>query len=209
MTVDHEIRVLPGVIGVRRRPAIYLAEGEVTAAGLVDTALRTIVSDLADPDPSPACVLTPPCAVELGLWADGVVSLHLHGVTLRLDDPYAPRAWSEPRLYEALLYMHVRDPGVTWILPILNALSERLQVTTRHGAQAYRATCAAGGLIGLLHEVEPGELVGDTVLAFRPDATVVPGELSAETCQASCAARAHRAVPVTFVDRRPARMVEW
>lgn len=209
MTVDHEIRVLPGVIGVRRRPAIYLAEGEVTAAGLVDTALRTIVSDLADPDPSPACVLTPPCAVELGLWADGVVGLHLHGVTLRLDDPYAPRAWSEPRLYEALLYMHVRDPGVTWILPILNALSERLEVTTRHGAQAYRATCAAGGLIGLLHEVEPGELVGDTVLAFRPDATVIPGELSAATCQASCAARAHPAVPVTFVDRRPARMVEW
>lgn len=209
MTVDHEIRVLPGLVGVRRRPALYLAAGEATAAGLVDTALRTIVSDLAAPTPSRACVLTPPFAVQLGLWADGVVSLHLHGVALRLDDVPAPRTWPAPRLYEALLHAQVPDPSVTGILPIVNALSERLEVTTRHGVQAYRAICAAGGLIGLLHEVDPREMVGDTVLAFRPDATVVPGALAAATCEARCAARAQPAIPVTFVDHRPACAVAW
>jgi hypothetical protein len=90
-----------------------------------------------------------------------------------------------------------------------DALSERLEVTTRHGAKAYRATCAVGGLIGLLHEVDPGELLGDTVLAFRPDTTVVPGELSAEACQTTAKARTHPTVPVTFVDHRPARAVAW
>ena len=209
MTVDDEIRVLPGLVGVRRRPAIYLAHGEATAAGLVDTALRAIVSDLAEPTPSRACVLTPPFAVELGLWADGVASLHLDGVTLRLDSADAPSAWPEPRLYEALLHMHVPDPSVTWILPLLNALSERLEVTARHGAHAYRATCAAGGLVGLLHEVDPATVRGDTVLTFRPDATVVPGELSATICETCCAARTHPAAPITFVDRRPARAVAW
>ncbi len=209
MTVDDEIRVLPGLVGVRRRPAIYLAHGEATAAGLVDTALRAVVSDLAEPTPSRACVRTPPFAVELGLWGDGVVSLHLHGVTLRLDDVPAPRAWPEPRLYEALLRMQVPDPSVTGILPILNALSERLEVTTRHGAHAYRAICAAGGLIGLLHEVDAAIVRGDTVLTFRPDAAVVPGELSPATCQTSAAARTHPAAPITFVDHRPARAVAW
>lgn len=209
MTVDHEIRVLPGLVGVRRRPAICLAQAEATAAGLLDRALHTIVSDLAAPAPSRACVLTPPFAVELGLWADGVASLHLHGVTLRLDAADRPSAWPEPRLYEALLHMHVPDPSVTGILSILNALSERLEVTTRHGARTYRAICAAGGLIGLLHEVDAATVRGDTVLAFRPDATVVPGELSPATCQTSAAARTHPAVPVRFVDNRPARAVAW
>lgn len=212
MTDGEHIRVLKGLEGVRRRPWMFIggnSDGGATAEALVDTMVRWLVEGLAANDPSRACVRTPPFALRLGLWGDGVASLHLDGVALRLDDADVPGAWPAPHLYGAFLHLLAGAPLVEAALPFLNALSSMLEVTTRHGAQAYRARFATGGLISLLDEVGTADLAGDTVLTFRPDADVVPGELTAETCRAICDARTCAAVPVTFVDHRPARAVSW
>jgi hypothetical protein len=65
-----------------------------------------------------------------------------------------------------------RRPGMA----VLNALSERLVVSTMHGGRRYRTVFSKGMIASLLRCAHCDCPLGTTWLTYRPDATIVAGE---------------------------------
>lgn len=197
---DH-INVIESLEPIRRRPTMYI--GEATADhSLCSRLVECVVGSVATDDPAPT-------AVRMLLWSDNVVSVAFDGTPL----PIAPYADSRSTIPHPELYRLFRFIGLQQRLShaggIVNALSQRLTVSTRHGGVSYRASFRTGGLVSLLSEGF-GEVLGTSWMTFKPDAGVVPGLLSLEVA-AAIAARVAKDAPgvsIAVVDRR-AEPTSW
>ena len=86
---------------------------------------------------------------------------------------------------------------------MVNALSERLVVSTIHEGHRYRASFSRGGLVGLLDRVDCAERLGSSWLTFAPDREILSGDAD-ETSTRAVVERTKALVPdvdCSFVDR--------
>src|SRR5262249_33663630 len=113
---------------------------------------------------------------------EGVVTIAYDGTPLPIEsiEPSATPAEgvSHPALYRHFMYLLVGHPsGMSVFGAVLNALSERLVVSTMHNGQRYRAVFSRGMLMTLLGRVHCDQPLGVTWLTFLPDATIITGEV--------------------------------
>jgi DNA gyrase subunit B len=160
------ITILEGLEAVRRRPAQYIgAEGQHRSprARLLELAVTDIAWEWR------------PQEVRILLWREDAV-------TIAYDDrplPIEPRARPvghvpHPALYDS--FMVLRAPGPNGMV-VLNALSEQLVVSTVHDGRRYRSVFSKGMLASLLSRAHCNCLLGTTWLTYRPDSTIVAGDV--------------------------------
>lgn len=103
--------------------------------------------------------------------------------------------------------MHGR-PSRTFGGGILNALSERLVVSTVHDDIRYRCAFARGGLVAFLTRARTDERCGTNWFTLRPDPIVLRGDLAFDDV-AAIAAQCPSAAPIEVIDRRSERALWW
>jgi DNA gyrase/topoisomerase IV subunit B len=162
-TLDS-ITVLEGLQAVRRRPALYIG-AEETDRSPPARMLEYVVSEIAQELPREVRVL---------LWREGAVTVAYDGDPLPIEPSGTPaEGVSHPALYRSFMYLLA---GPKAFGAVLNALSERLVVSTMHDDHRYRVVFSRGMLLTLLQRVHCDEPLGVTWLTFRPDAMVINGE---------------------------------
>jgi DNA gyrase subunit B len=159
------ITVLEGLEAVRRRPALYIG-GEDEHPSPRARLLELAVTDIA--------LERRPQEVRILLWREGVVTIAYDGRPLPIEPSARPvDDISYPALYWSFMYLDV--PAVNG-MAVLNALSERLVVSTMHDGCRYRGVFSKGMIASLLCRARCDCPLGTTWLTYRPDATVVAGE---------------------------------
>ena len=93
---------------------------------------------------------------------------------------------------------------------ILNALSERLVVSTIHDGQRYRVVFSKGMLVTLLARARCNAPLGDIWFTFRPDPTIITGEVLSLADVQGTAARVEQADGTRIrVEDRTAEDADW
>jgi DNA gyrase/topoisomerase IV subunit B len=119
---------------------------------------------------------------------------------------------SHPELYEAFMYLPARSPEHGLGPVIINALSERLVVSTIHDGQRYRASFRHGGLVSLLgkHTLTE-EPYGTNWITFKPEAAIAPGTVTPDHARriVERVAAGAPGVDVSLVDRSSERPDWW
>lgn len=162
---SSDITVLEGVEAVRRRPGMYIGaevEGRSQRAGL----LEYVVSDITRQRPQ---------AVRVLLWREDAVTVAYDGSPLPIEPFGVPvDGVSHPALYRPFMSLLVgREPPFAVFGAVLNALCERLVVSTMHDGHRYRVVFSRGMLVTLLGRAHCDRPLGSTWLTFRPDATII------------------------------------
>lgn len=193
------VDVLEGLEPIRRRPGMYI--GEATAeVSMCSRLVESIVTNAANDRPAPT-------AVRVTLWADSVVTVAFDGAPLSIAPYLHPfiEMPPHPELYRMFMYVAApaTDRPLSFGGAIVNALSERLVVWTRHDDVTYRAAFRRAGLVSLLAKSPTDDVLGTNWLTFKPDGQFVTGSLTFRDVEA-IAGRVGSEVPsvsVTAVDR--------
>jgi DNA gyrase subunit B len=174
--VDHNDKTKDGIIlrswfeAVRLRPGMYVGAdntGRSTPALLLRAVLDTV-----------ACDTPPPQEIRALLWRDQAVTVAFDGTPLPID-PFRATAEAvpHPALYHLFLQYGVAPFGRSVPFgPFLNALSERLIVSTMRDSRRYRVVFSKGMVVTLLAHATCDRPLGTTWLTYRPDATIIAGE---------------------------------
>jgi hypothetical protein len=189
----RDIELIEGPEAIRRRASMFI--GEPSCARLIEATLGNLVEDTP-----------PPRALRLLMWRDNAFTIAVEGEPFPIAPPLDPPRWRrafvpQPTLYFLFLHLQSEPRRLSIAGPILNALTERLVVSTFIEGRRYRASLRRGGLAGLLGESTCDERYGDSWMTFRPDASVVPGGLSPEAAADIAARVSTEAVCVSVVDR--------
>jgi DNA gyrase/topoisomerase IV subunit B len=162
----HGIVVLEALQAIRRRPAMYIGredEHPSPRARLLEIAISDIAYERR------------PQEVRILLWREGVVTIAYDGSPLPIEPPARPvDDIPYPALYQSFMYLHT--PAMNG-MAVLNALSERLVVSTMHDGRRYRGVFSKGMIVSLLHHAHCGRPLGNTWLTYLPDITTVAGEV--------------------------------
>ena len=160
------ITVLEGLEAVRRRPVMYIGaeDGHPSRrARLLELAVTDIAWEWR------------PQQVRILLWREDAVTIAYDGRPLPIEPCARPvDDIAYPALYRS--FMHLLTPAVNG-MAVLNALSEQLVVSTMHDGRRYRGVFSKGMIASLLHCVHCDCPLGTTWLTYRPDATIVAGEV--------------------------------
>jgi DNA gyrase/topoisomerase IV subunit B len=183
---------------VRRRPVMYIGPEE-PGRSLRSRLLEVVVGELAEDGPKPR-------EIRVALWRDGAMTVAYDGDPIPIE-PFS-RSVNEiahPHFYEFFLYLH--PGGVPTPLAfgaVLNALSERLVVSTMHGGNRYRAVFSRGMVVSLLARSPCETPLGTTWFTFRPDESIVTGAPLTESEARAAVGRVTRDfsdVPIAIHDR--------
>jgi hypothetical protein len=166
---------------------------------LVEVALDGVVTDT--PTPS---------AVRLLRWKGGVFTIAFDGEPLPVgpfvelgepsnlagakDDPH-------PALYRCFMHLGAAPRSLAFAGAILNALCERLVVSTVSGGERYRVVFSRGMLVSLLAKAPCDEPLGTAWLTFLPDMSVVDGSVSATQGDEIVKRVAAGRLSITYQDR--------
>lgn len=165
----YGITVLEGLEVIRRRPGMYIGPAEEhpsPRARLLEYLVSDIAHELAQ-------------EVRILLWREGAITVAYGGTPLPIE-PFGQPAdddVSHPALYQ--YFMHLTAGGRVGgplFFAVLNALSERLVVSTMHAGHRYRVVFSKGMIVRLLSSEHCDRPLGSTWLTFLPDATVVAGK---------------------------------
>ncbi|MBL8605869.1 MAG: hypothetical protein JNL38_01055 [Myxococcales bacterium] len=198
-----DIDVVEGLEAIRRRPTMYIAEeapDHTLCSRLVE---RALLSFSAGP---PA-----PTAVRLLLWRDGGLTLAYDGEPLPIRGHDARSGVVHPELYSWFLTLTAPITPVRLGAVVVNALSERLVISTLHGGVRYRAAFQKGGLVSLLSTARLAEAFGASWLTFQPDGAIVPGRVDASAAEriAARVARESEGGAVSVIDRSTEKPDWW
>jgi hypothetical protein len=120
-----------------------------------------------------------PKEIRASLWNESVITVAYHGDPLPIE-PFAPHgeAVLHPALYQLFMYVAAGAPpfGRFFFGAILNALTERLVVSTMRDGQRYRVVFAKGMLVTLLKSANCRQSFGITWFTFRPDTAIIGGD---------------------------------
>ena len=113
------------------------------------------------------------------LWREGALTIAFDGAPLPIEPSGPP---DDPVRHPALerLFLHLfieTDPSRRTLSfgAVLNALCERLVVSTVHGGERYRAVFSKGALVTLLARIRCGRPLGTSWLTFLPDSGIITG----------------------------------
>jgi DNA gyrase/topoisomerase IV subunit B len=164
------VTMIEGLEAVRRRPEVYIG-AEPNERSASTRLLELAVSGLSKDTPKPTELRVTVCNDAVVVACDGKPFP---------VEPYA-KGTSElphPALYAFFMTLVAGGDSLGRTLAfggVLNALSERLVVSTMHGDQRYRAVFSRGNLVTLLSRTRCAEPLGTTWLTYRRDATKVQG----------------------------------
>lgn len=163
------ITVLEGLEAVRRRPGMYIGPAEEhpsPRARLLEYLVSDITHELAQ-------------EVRILLWSEDAVTVAYDGTPLPIE-PFgrpADDVVSHPALYQHFMRLTAGSRlGGPLFFAVLNALSERLVVSTMHADHRYRVVFSRGMIAKLLSREHCDRPLGSTWFTFLPDATVVAGK---------------------------------
>lgn len=164
------VTMIEGLEAVRRRPELYLGPEPNERSGSTRL-LELVVSGLARDTPRPSEIRVTVCANA------GIVAVD--GKPLPIE-PYAKGTTDlpHPALYAFFMTIVAGGEGLGRTLAfggVLNALSERLVVSTMHGDLRYRAVFSRGNIVMLLSRNRFGSPLGTTWLTYRRDESKVLG----------------------------------
>jgi len=158
------ITVLTGLEAVRRRPAMYIGGEDVhpnPSVRLLEATVKGIIDER-------------PQEVRILLWREGAVTIAYDGEPLPIEPFSLPTdGVPHPALYRSFLSMPM---GPLYFCAVLNALSERLVVSTMHAGKCYRVVFAKGGIVSLLRRTYCKRPLGTTWLTYLCDMTMLPGD---------------------------------
>jgi len=157
------ITIIEGLEAPRRRPDLYIGFEEAGRSRRVRL-LEYVVSHITHEAPQEVRVL---------LWRDDAVTVAYDGKPLPIEPFGLPvDGISHPALYDSFMRLHAPGP---FFGAVLNALSERLVVSTMHDGHRYRVVFCKGMIVTLLSRTPCDRPLGTTWLSFRPDATILAG----------------------------------
>src|SRR5262245_23114579 len=160
----HGITILEGLDPVRLRPTMYIGGEDVHPSPRVRL-LEYAVSEIAHERPQEVRIL---------LWREDAVTIAYDGSPLPVESFGLPvDGVSHPALYQSFMSLVV---GNTAFRAVLNALSERLVVSTMHAGHCYQVVFSKGTIVSLLRRSHCDRPLGITWLTYRPDATIITGE---------------------------------
>jgi DNA gyrase/topoisomerase IV subunit B len=165
MSGSDELVMLTPAEAIRRRVGMYI--GGTTTGHLVEATLRNIAAD------TPA-----PTALRLTLWRSRAFTIAFDGAPLPIE-PSERHGVVHPELYWLFHAVALANRLFSFAGPVLNALSEALVVWTVVDGESYRMAFSRGAIVSPLRRSDPTITLGTTWLTFRPDATVIAGDLSA------------------------------
>ncbi|MCA9590540.1 MAG: hypothetical protein KC657_34800 [Myxococcales bacterium] len=193
---SQAITVLEGLEAVRHRPSMYIGPEEPDHTFAMRL-LEFVVDAVANDEPRPS-------AIRIRIHAAGAVVVAFDGSPLPIEPVGRPaEGVAHPALYQFFMHLMVGTPRALVFGAILNALSERLVVSTMHDGHRYRAVFSRGAIVGLLARAACTRPDGTNWLVYRADPTVITGApLSAEQASTTCARvrAARNDVPITFTD---------
>jgi len=160
-----DIEVLVGTEAVRRRPQMYIGGEDLHPSPRVRL-LEYVVKEIAEERPQEVRIL---------LWRKDAITIAYDGKPLPIE-PFSPSidGVSHPALYR--LFLELLRPEES-ARAILNALSEKLVVSTMHADDRYRVMFMNGGIVSLLSRGHCRLPLGTTWFTYRPDTTLITGEV--------------------------------
>jgi DNA gyrase/topoisomerase IV subunit B len=166
----HGITILEGLEAVRRRPEMYIGGKEVHPFPRVRL-LEYVVDDIAH---------EPQAEIRILLWCKDTISIAYDGGSLPIEPFSLPAdGVAHPALYQSFMHLFAGGMipfGTSSFGPVLNALSERLVVSTMHAGDRYRVVFSKGRIVSLLSRTHCDRPLGTTWLTYHPDVTIVTGE---------------------------------
>lgn len=199
----RDIKVIEGLEAIRRRPTMYLGEA-TSERTLCSLLVECVVGSIVAESPAPA-------ALRLLLWSDGAVTVAYDGERLPIEARETRTGVAHPELYS--LFMSIFGPRrpLQFGAAIVNALSEKLVVSTIHDGVRYRAAFSRGGLVSLLSKAPSDEPLGTNWLTFKPDTAIIPGVLDAAEAEriVTRVRSANPAVPASVADRSSEKPDWW
>jgi topoisomerase-4 subunit B len=189
-----QIELLIGLDVIRRRPSMYIGD-ETPEMSLCTRLVELVVMDVVTDVPSPT-------AARLILWDGGVFTVAFDGVPIPIRPLAVPSdGVPHPELYRFFLYLTHAQRTLAAGATVLNALSERLVVSTMHDGHRYEAMFARGAIVQLLARTPCDAPLGTNWLTFRPDPSIITGDLDVEAAEPIVERAARDAVRVELVDR--------
>ncbi|MBX3192698.1 MAG: hypothetical protein KF819_37285 [Labilithrix sp.] len=203
----HGITVLEGLEAVRHRPTMYIG-AEEPGRSLRARLLEWVVDGVAHDTPTPD-------EVRVLVWRDGAITVAYDGAPIPIE-PFARPVdgVAHPVFYQFFLYLFARGDPFQRTLSfgsVLNALSDRLVVSTMHGDDRYRAVFSQGLIVSLLARTSCERPLGTTWLTFLPDATLITGDALTRDDAAQVAERVMQGAAGVrvSVDDRTSEEADW
>jgi DNA gyrase/topoisomerase IV subunit B len=164
------LTIIEALEPIQRRPAMYIGAEEPDRSPS-HRLLEGLVDAIANDTP-------PPHEIRIRLWNGSAITVAWDGVPLPIE-PFAPRGGdvSHPALYQLFMYLAAGVPpfGRFFFGAILNALSERLVVSTMHDDHRYGVVFAKGMVVTLLQRKTCRQPFGTNWFTFRPDTATIGG----------------------------------
>jgi DNA gyrase subunit B len=191
----NNLTIVEGLEVIRRRPSMYIgagvSEGSSPCPRLLEVALNGVVDDV------PA-----PSAIRVTRWRDGAFTIAWDGEPLPIGaSQLVPNAVAHPELYGFFLYLHSAEQRLAFSGAFVNALSNRLVVSTVHEGERYRVVFSKGMLVSLLAKAPCEVPLGSNWLTFLPDNDLLGAAVSSAESEEIVARFASRHVAITIQDR--------
>lgn len=199
------LTIIEALEPVRRRPALYIGAeepGQSPAYRLLELFVDAVAHDTP-----------PPKEIRVRLWSDSVVSVAYDGDPLPIQ-PFVRSGEdvSHPALYELFMFVAAGAApfGRFFCGAILNALSDRLVVSTMRDGHRYRVVFAKGMLVTLLRPTSCRQPLGTNWFTFRPDTAIIGGEPLTSADMPRIAARLEReGDPRVLAEDRSSGEADW
>lgn len=201
------ITIIEGLEAIRRRPSMYIGPEE--PGHTLHQRLLEFAVDGAAHDSGPGK------EVRVFLWAGGDITVAYDGAPLPLEPSGRPvEGVLHPGLYQYFLDLFAGGEGFRRALAfgaIVNALTERLVVSTMHDGHRYRVVFSRGTVVTLLSRAECGSPLAVNWFTYRADPAIVTST-SLTVAQAEVVAERVSAGPSgarVRVDDRTGEEADW
>jgi DNA gyrase subunit B len=162
------LKIIEGLELIQRRPTMYIGAtpGRSPSYRLLEVLADAIANDTPGPE-----------EIRVLLWSGSAITVAWDGVPLPIE-PLSDEGVSHPAFYHLFMYVAAGTPplGRFFFGAILNALSERLVVSTMHDNCRYRVVFARGTVVTLLKPATCRLPLGTNWITFWPDTAIIGGD---------------------------------
>jgi len=194
--------IIEGLEAVQRRPTMYI--GATPGRSPSYRLLEVLADAIANDTPAPQ-------EIRALLWSESAITVAWDGAPLPIEPLNDKGVW-HPALYHLFMYVAAGAPplGRFFFGAILNALSERLVVSTIHDNCRYRVVFARGTVVTLLKPTTCRQPLGTNWVTFRPDTAIIGGDaVTWADMQHMVASTERRASPRICVEDHSGEEAHW